>query len=76
MSGPLSPTMIEHMRALSDDGERSAYPNLNLATLYALERRGYVVRRETRGAMFFPANTIMWRLTDKGRELLEAEIAK
>jgi hypothetical protein len=63
----LSEAQTRHLLALaSHNGERSAYPDLNLGTLWSLQKKGLVSVRGEPGSMAFPRNSIKWDLTDAG----------
>lgn len=70
MTVKLSNAMHEHLMAVDDEPYRSAYPRLSLATLNALERRGFVTSKRKLGSMAMPHTSIMWRITPAGRTAL------
>lgn len=74
MAGDLKLTKAQkqHLRAVSVNGGRSAYPGLLLGTLEDLERCGLLYRRSERGYMFSPQNYIRWLVTEAGRSALAA----
>ena len=67
----LSATQEAHLKALLD-GQRSAYPRLNMGTLNALERRNLVSSVKGVGSFYSPKTAIRWSITKAGREALAA----
>lgn len=70
----LSQTMVKVLAKMGEAaGWQSAYElRTKFGTLYALQDRGLVERDAMRpGDIFFPHTSINWRITAKGRELLE-----
>lgn len=60
-----TPTQLEALKVLRLGVWQSAYElQVSIATLNALERKGFVENMRTSGAMFSPRTNILWRKTE------------
>lgn len=69
----LTNRQAEALIKLRDQGERSAYPGIHLGTLNSLSLRGLVTAKRQVGSIAMPHTSILWRLTDAGRALINQE---
>ena len=67
----MSPLQLATLRILAKDGERSAYPGLNMGTLQSLHNRGFLRVRHEIGAMFSPKTSVKWSISENGRRYLK-----
>jgi hypothetical protein len=69
----LTAKQIQHLKTLSDCGERGAYPGLHMGVLNSLSLKGLVKAKHGLGSMALPHTSIKWSITDTGRLALSLQ---